>query len=90
MEINLNAGRFAQTAMDTAEAAHTKTVAADRQAVLRPGNAFARISGTEHNPLAASEPIMEVPSSALARDDALGRLVNAAFNLPPPPAPQFP
>ena len=29
----------------------------------------------------------EIPDSALDRDDALGRLVSAAFNLPPPPFP---
>ena len=27
----------------------------------------------------------DVPDAALSRDDALGRLVNAAFSLPPPP-----
>ena len=31
----------------------------------------------------------EIPDSALSRDDALGRLVGAAFNLPPPPMPDF-
>ncbi len=30
-----------------------------------------------------------VPESALARDDALGRLVAAAFDCPPPPPPPF-
>ena len=31
-----------------------------------------------------------VPDSALRRDDPLGRLVSAAFSLPPPPMPAFP
>jgi len=30
-----------------------------------------------------------MPDDVLSRDDALGRLVSAAFNLPPPPAPPF-
>jgi hypothetical protein len=30
-----------------------------------------------------------IPESALRRDDGLGMLVAAAFNLPPPPMPAF-
>lgn len=30
-----------------------------------------------------------IPESALSRDDDLGKLVSAAFNLPPPPMPNF-
>ena len=36
-----------------------------------------------------SEPIAEVPDSALTRDDELGRLVSSAFNFPPPAMPEF-
>lgn len=36
-----------------------------------------------------SEPVSEVPDSALSRDDELGNLVNAAFSLPAPPMPNF-
>lgn len=39
--------------------------------------------------LASSEPVAAVPDSALARDDALGKLMQTAFNLPPPPMPAF-
>lgn len=39
--------------------------------------------------IASSEPVADVPDEALARDDALGRLMNAAFDLPPPPMPAF-
>ena len=39
--------------------------------------------------LASSEPVVSVPSDALSRDDALGKLVNSVFNLPPPPMPAF-
>ena len=37
-----------------------------------------------------TDAVEAVPDAALDRDDALGRLVNAAFNLPPPPMPAFP
>ena len=30
-----------------------------------------------------------IPESALSRDDDLGKLMNKAFNLPPPPMPTF-
>lgn len=39
--------------------------------------------------LMESEPISEIPAGALSRDDAIGRLVSAAFSLPPPPMPAF-
>ena len=39
--------------------------------------------------LRGSEPVADVPAEALVRDDDLGRLVSAAFNLPPPPMPAF-
>ena len=39
--------------------------------------------------LASAEPVADIPDVALSRDDALGRLVGAAFNLPPPPMPAF-
>lgn len=35
------------------------------------------------------EPVFDVPDSALSRDDALGKLVTAAFNFQPPPMPSF-
>ncbi len=31
--------------------------------------------------------VSDIPESALSRDDPLGKLVSAAFNLPAPPAP---
>ena len=37
--------------------------------------------------LASAEPVADVSDAALVRDDALGKLVNFAFNLPPPPMP---
>ena len=46
-------------------------------------------SGAQPAGLASAEPVAEIPDVALSRDDALGRLVGAAFNLPPPPMPAF-
>ena len=39
--------------------------------------------------LESSEPVADVPASALERNDPLGNLINSAFNLPPPPMPAF-
>ena len=39
--------------------------------------------------LQRSEPLSEVPDAALVRDDDLGKLVNAVFDLQPPPMPAF-
>jgi len=39
--------------------------------------------------LASAEPTGAVPESELRRDDALGKLVDLAFNFPAPPLPKF-
>lgn len=39
--------------------------------------------------IASGEPVAAVPEAALTRDDKLGALVAAAFNLPPPQMPDF-
>lgn len=39
--------------------------------------------------LSSAEPTAEISADALSRDDDLGKLVNAAFSLPPPPPPDF-
>jgi len=41
------------------------------------------------DPVKGSEPTADVPESALVRDDALGKLVGAAFNFAAPPMPAF-
>ena len=41
------------------------------------------------DPLHGSEPVTDVPAAELSREDDLGKLVSAAFNLPPPPMPNF-
>jgi hypothetical protein len=39
--------------------------------------------------LASAETTGAVPESELRRDDALGKLVDLAFNFPAPPLPKF-
>ena len=39
--------------------------------------------------ISSGEPVAEVPAAALVRDDKLGMLVDAAFNLQPPAMPDF-
>ena len=39
--------------------------------------------------LQGSEPVSDVPSKELVRNDGLGKLVAFAYNLPPPPMPNF-
>ena len=39
--------------------------------------------------ISSGEPVANVPAAELTRDDKLGMLVNAAFNLPPPAMPDF-
>ena len=41
------------------------------------------------DPVKGSEPTADVPDAALNRDDDLGKLVNSAFSLQPPPMPDF-
>ena len=49
-----------------------------------------RLSGAQSfDVIRGSEPVAEVPGSALTRDDELGRLVSSAFNFPPPAMPEF-
>ena len=45
--------------------------------------------GMKSGGISPGEPVANIPDAALVRDDALGRLVGAAFNLPPPAMPDF-
>ena len=47
------------------------------------------VKASQLDALEKSEPLAEVPDAALSRDDELGKLVSTAFNLPPPPMPNF-
>ena len=39
--------------------------------------------------VSSMEPTATIPDAALSRDDDIGKLVKSAFNLPPPPMPNF-
>ena len=95
MEINLNNTGFGNVGMGR-ETLETNTIGA--------GNATKEATGLDakreaHDKviftraqsvsIASAEPVADVPDAALLRDDELGKLVNAAFNLPPPPMPTF-
>ncbi len=43
-----------------------------------------------HAPISQEDNLgIEVPETALTRKDALGELISSAFQLPPPPMPEF-
>ena len=86
MNVNLNnigaagiATASATQGYGNAERAQAKSVGADL-----------RFSGVQsYDVLTDSEPVSEIPAGALSRDDTIGKLVSAAFSLPPPPMPAF-
>ena len=92
MEININSNGFGNIGIGR-EALDTAAIGAGHEAKVGSGGGsrgavtFTNVKATE---LAASEPVTDVPDSALKRDDALGRLVNAAFGFLAPPMPAFP
>jgi len=95
MEINLNSNGFGNIGMGR-ETLDAHAVGAANGAKGASGMDAARekqdkVTFTRVQPssVASSEPVADVPDVALDRDDALGKLVNAAFNLPPPPMPAF-
>ncbi|MBO6067030.1 MAG: hypothetical protein J6P80_02615 [Kiritimatiellae bacterium] len=85
MEINLGAKNFGNIgiARDSGLAEAAKPAAKDQVA------AKMTVATPAIDVLQQSEPVSEVPDSELTRDDPLGKLVSAAFNLPPPPMMQF-
>ena len=86
MEINLN-GNF-NVARDFGAIQSQQAQSAQTKAASQQSSALG-VRASEVDVLRQSEPVMDVPESALKRDDELGRLVNRAFNLPPPPMPDF-
>ena len=94
MEINLNSnglnglGNFGIGN----DAAGIEKTGAAREAVgtSRATAASVNMSAAQNvDGLFGAEPVADVPDAALTRDDALGKAVKAAFNLPPPPMPAF-
>ena len=88
MEINLNNNGFGNVGIGR-ETLGANGVGAGTKDVAR-HNMRDALTITHAKPtdgIASAEPIADVPDAALVRDDALGKLVNSAFNLPPPPMP---
>ena len=95
MEINLNSNGFGSIGMGR-EAFDANAVGAgdatkgaagiDAKRETQDNVIFTRAQPSD---IASSEPVADIPETALSRDDALGKLVNAAFSLPPPPMPAF-
>ena len=95
MKINFNSNGFGNIGTGRGSLDAT-SVGAGSEAKGAPGTDAGRgtqdkVAFTRPQPsgVASSEPVADIPDAALDRDDALGRLVNSVFNLPPPPMPAF-
>jgi len=91
MEINLSSNGFGNIGIGrdapgaNGVGAEIESKGADVKPVSRDAVTFTSAPAA----LASAEPVADVSDAALNRDDALGKLVNSAFNLPPPPMPAF-
>ena len=87
MDINLNSIGIGNGAYGIGEQTKVDGVKVEGQ---KAGGQDVRLSmAHSFDVIRGSEPVAEVPDSALTRDDELGRLVSAAFSLPPPAMPEF-
>jgi len=95
MEINLNNNGFGNIGIGresfgaTSIGAGNETKGASGIDAGRGMHDKVTFTRTQPSGIASSEPVADIPDAALDRDDALGKLMNAAFNLPPPPMPAF-
>lgn len=95
MEINLNSNGFGNIGMgresfDAAPVgAGSETKGASGIDAGRGTHDKVTFTRAQPSSIASSEPVTDVPDAALDRNDELGKLMNAAFNLPPPPMPSF-
>ena len=92
MEINMNSNGFGRIGLGR-EALDANAVGAGNGAAGIDAKRAApdKVTFTHAQPssIVSAEPVADVPDAALSRDDELGKLMNAAFNLPPPPMPSF-
>ena len=86
MEINLG-NNFSANMGVTSETATQMSAKVENLKVKAPD--ITTTSRTTFDPVKGSEPTADVPDAALSRDDDLGKLVNSAFSLQPPPMPDF-
>jgi len=82
--INANIGTTGEFNVSSAREAGAVTAAQGTNGIEK--SAF---SITEGRASADEIAAAAIPESALSRDDDLGKIVSAAFNLPPPPMPAF-
>ena len=87
MEINLNSNAGMRPEMLDAKAVDAGQETPKASQVSRQTSNLTIGEGVAG--LASAEPTADVPESALARDDALGKLVASAFSFPPPEMPSF-
>lgn len=90
MEINFNSGvNWSNVDAHKVEGqAANATESAAKGAKVSTG-ASLNVRSSSVDVLKGSEPTAEVPESTLTRDDDLGKLLSSAFNLAPPPMPNF-
>ena len=90
MNVNLNNIGMGAAAFGGSREVEGGGIQAAKPAGQDPRTTDVRFSdGTAVDFLQNSEPVATVPAGELVRDDSLGKLVSAAFNLPPPPMPVF-
>lgn len=85
MEINFGSNRLGGVSMDCDMSGVEAMKSMDQEAT----SSKVKVKTSTLDALKQSEPVTDVPDAALFRDDALGKLVSAAFNLAPPPMPDF-
>ena len=83
MEINFNRNNASQEALRFGGAEPLTTGGSQVSALKSQLTVTQSIASPEDISAAA------IPDEALLRDDDLGNVVNVAFNLPPPPMPDF-
>ena len=95
MEINLNSNGFGNIGMGRGMSETTgiglehETADASQVSRAKSLHVSTLSSSIQSAGLPSAEPVGEVPEGVLSRDDELGKLMSAAFNLPPPPMPSF-
>ena len=88
MEINLSSNIGVRQNMDGFQVG-SQTTQVEHVATTDNRQSASELRLSTFDPVKGSEPTAEVPEAALMRDDALGKLVGAAFNLAAPPMPAF-
>jgi hypothetical protein len=89
MDINFNGnsiGNFGFGRIDSGAAQGTAPATVNQKALDK---ASFNVKSSTVDTLQGSEPVTDVPAAELTRDDDLGKLMKAVFNLPPPPMPAF-